>query len=72
MGIIDSRKITFAALNAFLFLLIASPPIYRIVAWVFDLNYDDEQKNNRISLLFIHTFVFSLLTIILVNVYSPV
>ena len=61
MGIIDSRKITFAALNAFLFLLIASPPIYRIVAWAFDLNYDDEQIIEFLYYLFIPLYLVYLL-----------
>jgi hypothetical protein len=70
MGMLDSRKLTFSFINAVLFLVIASPPVYRIVGSIFGLSYDGED-NNRISLLFIHTVVFMLVTLIAVNVYSP-
>ena len=72
MGIFETRKLTFAFINSFLFLIIASPIAYRMMAPFFDLTYEGETDNNRTSLLFIHAFLFSIITLILVNVYSPV
>ena len=71
MGILDSRKLTFSFINAVLFLLIASPPIYRLIGSIFGLKYDGEEDNNRISLLFIHSVVFMIVTLITINVYGP-
>ena len=70
MAILDSRKLTFSFVNAVLFLLIASPPVYRLVGYVFGLSYDGETDNNRTSLLFIHTVVFMIITLITINVYG--
>jgi len=70
MGILSYKKLTFAAVNAVLFLVIASPPVYRIIGSIFGLKYDGETENNRISLLFIHSLVFALVTLVSINVYG--
>jgi len=70
MGMFDSRKLTFSFINAFLFLLIASPPVYRMVGSILGLTYDGDD-NNRTALLFIHTIVFMFVSLIALNVYSP-
>ena len=70
MGIISYKKLTFAAVNSVLFLVIASPPVYRLIGSIIGLKYDGETDNNRISLLFIHSLVFALITLISINVYG--
>jgi len=70
MAIFDYRKLTFSCVNAFLFLLIASPFVYRMVGSALGLKYDGETDNNRTSLLFVHSLVFGLITLITINVYG--
>jgi len=72
MAILGSRKLTFSGINAVLFLLIASPPVYRLIGGAFGLSYDGETDNNRTSLLFIHAVVFMIITLITINVYGDV
>jgi len=71
MALLDSRKLTFSFINAILFLVIASPPVYRLVGSIVGLEYDGE-NGSKYTLLFIHTFVFMIVTLISVNVYSPI
>jgi hypothetical protein len=68
MGFFERKKLMFALVNAFMFLLIASPQVYRLVGGILSLEYDDENNNNRTSLLFLHSLVFGLVTLVTVNV----
>ena len=66
MGILDKNKIYFALVNAIMFILIASPPVYSIVATILGL----DTTNNKTSLLFVHGVVFGLLTLLTINIVN--
>ena len=71
MSLLSSRKLTFALINAVLFMLIASPAVYRIVGSLVGLEYDGE-NSSKYTLLFIHSIVFMVVTLISLNLYNPV
>ena len=70
MGVFDKRKLIFSALMGFLFLIVASTTVYNMVGSILGLEYDGE-NNSRTTLLLIHSFVYSLVAFIAVNVYNP-
>ena len=63
MALIDQKKLMFALANAVLFLLIASPQVYSLVGGILGLDTDD----NKTSLLFLHSIVFGLVTLVTLN-----
>lgn len=63
MAFLDEKKLKFALVNAVLFLLIASPPVYSLVGSILGLDTED----NKNALLFVHTLVFGLVTLLTLN-----
>lgn len=70
--IFEGRKIKLSLYLALSFIIVASPPVYRLVSSILSLEYDDEENNHRYSLLLIHSVVYLLIAFILVNVYDSV
>lgn len=70
--IFEGRKLKLSGLLALSFIIVASPPVYRLVSSILSLEYDDEENNHRYSLLLIHSVVYLLIAFILVNVYDSV
>lgn len=66
MGVLEGKKLKFAFVNALLFLVIASPPLYSLVGGILGLDPED----NKNSLLVVHTLVFGLVSIITANLLS--
>jgi hypothetical protein len=63
MAFLDEKKLKFALVNAVLFLLIASPPVYALVGSILGLDTED----NKNALLLVHTLVFGLVTLLTLN-----
>jgi len=63
MAMFDQSKLMFALVNAIMFMLIASPQVYSLVGGILGL----DPENNKISLLFLHSIVFGLVTLVTLN-----
>jgi len=63
MSFLDSKKLKFALVNAVLFMVIASQSVYSIVGSILGLDTED----NKTALLFVHSFVFGLVTLLTLN-----
>lgn len=63
MAYLDQKKLKFAFVNALLFMLIASPALYSFVGGILGLDTED----NKNALLFVHTLVFGLVTLLTLN-----
>ena len=63
MGFLESKKLKFALVNAVLFMVIASQSVYSIVGSILGLDIEE----NKTALLFVHSLVFGLVTLVTLN-----
>ena len=62
----------FSLIVLVIYLVVANPSTYNFVGSVIGLNdYDNANKPDRNTLLYIHSFVMGLLTFIALLIYNP-
>ena len=67
-----SRKLFFSLIIVVIYLVVANPSTYNFVGSVIGLNdYDNANKPDRDTLLYIHSLVMGLLTFIALLIYNP-
>jgi len=66
------RKIIFSILIMLLYLVVARPSTYNLVGYIIGLSeYDNPNKEDRDTLLQIHSIVMGLLTFLVLFIYNP-
>lgn len=66
------RKIVFSFIIMLLYLVVARPSTYNLVGYILGLpDYDNPNKEDRDTLLQIHSVVMSLLTFLVLFIYNP-
>jgi len=67
-----SRKILFSLIVVVIYLVVANPSTYNFVGSIIGLkDYDNANKPDRDTLLYIHSAVMGLLTFISLLIYNP-
>ena len=67
-----SRKMFFSLIILIIYLVVANPSTYNFVGSILSLNdYDNPNKSDRDTLLYIHSVVMGLLTFIALLIYNP-
>lgn len=67
-----SRKMFFSLIVVVIYLIVANPSTYNFVGSILSLNdYDNPNKPDRDTLLYIHSAVMGLLTFITLLIYNP-
>ena len=67
-----SRKLFFSLIVVIIYLVVANPSTYNFVGSIIGLNeYDNANKSDRNTLLYIHSLVMGLLTFIALLIYNP-
>ena len=67
-----SRKMFFSLIVVVIYLVVANPSTYNFVGSILSLNdYDNPNKSDRDTLLYIHSAVMGLLTFITLLIYNP-
>ena len=67
-----SRKMLFSLIIVLLYLVVANPTTYNFVGSVIGLDeYDNSNKTDRDTLLYIHAIVMGILTFIALLIYNP-
>lgn len=66
------RKIVFSILILLIYLVVARPFTYNLVGYIIGLDaYDNPNKEDRDTLLQIHSVVMGLLTFLVLFIYNP-
>ena len=69
---LHARKIVFSILIMLLYLVVARPSIYNLVGYIIGLpDYNNSNKEDRDTLLQIHSVVMGLLTFVVLFIYNP-
>ena len=67
-----SRKMFFSLIVVIIYLVVANPSTYNFVGSIIGLNeYDNANKPDRDTLLYVHSVVMGLLTFIALLIYNP-
>ena len=67
-----SRKMFFSSLVVLLYLVVANPATYKFVGSIIGLDeYDNANKPDRDTLLYIHSVVMGILCFIALLIYNP-
>jgi len=67
-----SRKMFFSLIVIIIYLVVANPSTYNFVGSIIGLNeYDNANKSDRNTLLYVHSVVMGLLTFIALLIYNP-
>lgn len=67
-----SRKMFFSLIVVVIYLVVANPSTYNFVGSIIGLNdYDNANKPDRKTLLYVHSVVMGLLTFIALLIYNP-
>ena len=67
-----SRKMFFSLIVVVIYLVVANPSTYNFVGSIIGLNeYDNANKSDRNTLLYVHSVVMGLLIFIILLIYNP-